>query len=123
MSKDKQIEEMAKVMLEASTNANVEPVLEMEGKEVVLGDNATKVINNILEQAFIPFLAEVLYNAGYRKASDIARKIFWEIERTLDNYHSACCPIGEIETYSYYEGGLEKAIAELKKKYESEDTE
>ena len=62
-----------------------------------------------------------LSKMGYRKASDIARKIFGEIERTLDNYHSACCPIGEIETYSYYEGGLEKAIAELKKKYIGED--
>jgi hypothetical protein len=70
MSKEKQIEEMAKTMLEESQKANVEPVLEMEGKEVVLGENATKVLNNILEQAFIPFLAEVLYNAGYHKQSE-----------------------------------------------------
>ena len=76
MSKAKQIEEMAKTMLEESQKANVEPVLEMEGKEVVLGENTTKVLNNILEQAFIPFLSEVLYNAGYRKQSDVAREIF-----------------------------------------------
>ena len=80
---EKQIDEMAKVMLEASTNANVEPVFEMEGKEVVLGENATKVLNSILEQAFIPFLAEVLYNAGYRKTSDVAREIFEELEKYL----------------------------------------
>ena len=48
---------------------------------------------------------------------EVAMEIFEEIERTLDNYHSACCPIGEIETYSYYEGDLGEAIAELKKKY------
>ena len=48
---------------------------------------------------------------------EVAMEIFEEIERTLDNYYSACCPIGEIETYSYYEGDLGEAIAELKKKY------
>ena len=48
---------------------------------------------------------------------EVAMEIFEEIKRTLDNYHSACCPIGEIETYSYYEGDLGEAIAELKKKY------
>ena len=63
-------------------------------------------------------IAECIYDdGGYRKASDVAMEIFEEIERTLDNYHSACCPIGEIETYSYYEGDLGEAIAELKKKY------
>ena len=64
--------------------------------------------------------AEKLYNMGYRKASDVAREIFEEIENLLDNYHSACHPIGEIEAYTYYEGGLGDAIADLKKKYESE---
>lgn len=75
MTKEKQIEEMASDMLEASTSANVEPVLEMEGKEVVLGENATKILNNILEQAYIPFLAEKLTNKGYRKASDVRGRL------------------------------------------------
>lgn len=59
----------------------------------------------------------VIEEQGYGKQSEVAKEIFEEIERTLDNYHSACCPIGEIETYSYYEGDLGEAIAELKKKY------
>ena len=67
MTENEQIQEMAKIMLEASTSANVEPVLEMEGKEVVLGENAIKILNNILEQAYIPFLAETLTESGYRK--------------------------------------------------------
>lgn len=48
---------------------------------------------------------------------EVAKQIFEEIERTLDNYHSACLPVGAIEAYTYYEGGLGEAIAELKKKY------
>lgn len=51
------------------------------------------------------------------KASEAAEEIFAEIERTLDNYHSACLPVGQIEAYVYYEGGLGEAIAELKKKH------
>lgn len=49
--------------------------------------------------------------------AEVAQEIFEKIERTLDNYHSACLPIGAIEAYSYYEGGLEEAIAELKNEY------
>lgn len=84
MNSDKQIDEMAKTMLEASQNANVEPVLEMEGKEVVLGENATKILNNILEQAYIPFLAEKLTDKGYRLASDVAREVIDEINDSFD---------------------------------------
>ena len=54
--------------------------------------------------------------------ADVAR-IFEEIERLLDNHHSACHPVGAIEAYTYYEGGLGDAIADLKKKYESEGAE
>lgn len=49
--------------------------------------------------------AEAMYNAGYRKAYEVAREIFAEIERLLDNHHSACLPVGAIEAYTYYEGG------------------
>ena len=61
--------------------------------------------------------AKYLYSKGYRKAYEVAREIFAEIERLLDNHHSACLPVGAIEAYTYYEGGLGDAIAELKKKY------
>lgn len=47
-------------------------------------------------------------------------KIFEEIERLLDNYHSACLPVGTIEPYTYYEGDLGEAFAEFKKKYTEE---
>ena len=52
--------------------------------------------------------------------AEVAREIFEEIEGMLDNYHSACLPVGAIEAYTYYEGGLGEAIAELKKKYTEE---
>ena len=48
---------------------------------------------------------------------EVAREIFEEVEKLLDNHHSACLPVGEIEAYTYYEGGLGDAISELKKKY------
>ena len=68
---NKQIEEMAKFMLEKSNSANAEPIFTAEdGTVAVLGENMTKVLDAILEQAFIPFLAECLVKEGYRKASD-----------------------------------------------------
>lgn len=66
-----QIEEMRDFMLEKSNSANVEPIFTTnDGKEIVLGQDLTKLLNDILEQAFIPFLAEALYNAGYRKQKE-----------------------------------------------------
>lgn len=67
MENEKIVEEIARIMLEQSQRADVEPVLEIDGKEIVLGENITIILNNVLEQAFIPFLAQQLYNAGYRK--------------------------------------------------------
>jgi hypothetical protein len=77
---NKQIEEMAQFMLEKSNSANVEPIFEAkDGTQIVLGEQATKLLDDVLEQAFIPFLAKALYNAGYRKTEDVAREIFEEI--------------------------------------------
>ena len=56
MSRDKQIEEMAKVLYESDNKRNV----------VICG---------------VETVAEDIYNAGYRKASDVAREIFEEIEK------------------------------------------
>lgn len=58
--------------------------------------------------------AEKLYANGYRKASDVAREIFAEIERALNL--SKCYGDSGI----YFEKDIETDIAELKKKYESE---
>lgn len=61
-------------------------------------------------------------NAGYRKASDVAREIFEEIEKILD--------LDKITDGLHFEaylgadvafGRVENKIAELKKKYESEE--
>lgn len=67
--------------------------------------------------------AEALYNAGYRKASDVARDIFGDIERLLDTYSSAQCYQGEVFVQKSFDYELEEAIAELRKKYESEGEE
>ncbi len=56
-------------------------------------------------------------NEGYRKASDVAREIFAEIE-TLLNLNKCYGDSG-----IYFERDIEADIAELKKKYESEGAE
>ena len=54
------------------------------------------------------FVSKMLYIKGYRKANEVAREIFEEIEREIKN-HGICY--------------AQRKIAELKKKYtESEDT-
>jgi hypothetical protein len=50
------------------------------------------------------------YNNGYRKASDVAREIFEEIEETLAHHY-------EEWDFCYYDDYLGEDIAELKKKY------
>ena len=49
-------------------------------------------------------IAEALYNAGYRKAEDVAREIFEEIEKVVN--YSLCVDINDWSAYT-----------ELKKKY------
>lgn len=51
---------------------------------------------------------------------EVAKEIFEEIERTLDNYHYSSLLAGEIYPISYYDAELEDAISELKKKYTGE---
>ena len=61
MSKEKQIEEILKTLYKA------------EGVLVV--KDAGRIV------------AETLYNAGYRKASDVAREIVNDVKETLLDYH------------------------------------
>ncbi len=56
------------------------------------------------------------YNNGYRKASEVAREIFEEIETLL--YLNALR--GDVFTGRYFSEELETDIAELKKKYTEE---
>jgi hypothetical protein len=90
MNRDKQIDEMAKVMCFQADSCTVKSCVQV---------NCEKT-----------WLAENLYNAGYRKASEVAREIFEEIEKiTMHNVTSShgiwLMSMGEV------------AFAELKKKY------
>lgn len=58
--------------------------------------------------------AEQLYNAGYRKASDVAREIFGDIYRALNYYK----PYRELNNIVYNVFGI---LEEVEKKYESEE--
>ena len=58
--------------------------------------------------------AEALYNAGYRKASDVAREIFEEIERLIELY-TENSPI--LIPFNYIDVQFVHWLAELKKKY------
>ena len=63
-------------------------------------------------------LCEALYNAGYRKAEDVAREIFEEIEKEfgglMNEYHkSKRFSDADVIRYAYY------LVDELKKKYEN----
>ena len=96
MSRDKQIEEMAKI----------------------IGDNTEQ--DTMWPEIYD--CANALYNAGYRKTSDIAREIFEEIENILDRHSIAYLKVGQICGEHYYDGVMQFDIAELKKKYTVTDT-
>lgn len=106
MSKEKQIEEMAKVIARRSTA--------FRNQNVAFMTTATKT-------------AESLYNADYRKATDVAEEIFKEIEKLRLKEIHKCETLREQENEvlqrKYWEGGynslrqLSYWLAELKKKY------
>ena len=69
-------------------------------------------------------IKEVLNNAPTADVDkikiEVAREIFEEIERLLDNYSTAQCYQGEVFVQKSFDYELENAIAELKKKYTEE---
>ena len=65
MNRDKQIDEMARTMCFQRESCTVKSCTKV---------NCEKT-----------WLAENLYNAGYRKSTDLAREIFEEIEDVLNN--------------------------------------
>lgn len=86
MDKDKQIEEMAKMLYDYFGT-------------MILTETDSEIISRYL------------YKIGYRKASDVAREIFAEIEENAvehETFGLTLLMIGQ------------RAFAELKKKYESE---
>ena len=89
MNKEKQIEEMAKDMCEYYYEGTC-----YQDKKPC--DCKCEIFTD----------AQYLYSKGYRKASEVAREIFEEIERTcIDSF--GC----------FYIGATHGAFAELKKKY------
>ena len=92
MSRNKQIEEMAKVLCEDCAKDVAPCVLNRTGRRC----------DAVMEQA------EALYNAGYRKASEVAEEIFGEIEELIK-------PNG-----AYLWRWDLNRLAELKKKYTEE---
>lgn len=76
--------------------------------------------------------AKAIYNAGYRKASDVAKEIFGKINKFIKAKRDAVDAISlycdEEDEETYYNAKSEvydiigDFIEELQKKYESEDT-
>lgn len=85
MNKEKQIEEMARII--CSSHNNNACVFNHEPCDFKCSANGEAI---------------KLYNAGYRKASDVAREIFEEIDRMC------------IDTFGNFN---HRVFAELKKKY------
>ena len=105
MNKEKQIEEMARSSCSIYDKNNTTTPC---GGEMLCDFNCTQYNT-----------CKVLYENGYRKASDVARELFEEIEevigiRLIDD---------DILRYEQDLSVNYKALAKLKKKYESEGAE
>lgn len=96
MSRDKQIEEMAKAIC-----SEYDCVIPCQSCAYYAYANCRDVKS-----------AEKLYNAGYRKASDVAEEIFEEIEGFNRPPMHECEPVYIIKASEF---------AELKKKYTEEE--
>lgn len=103
MSREKQIEEMA--------NTYYEAMLKARGTLGSMNEGAPK------------WYAKAFYNAGYRKASEVAREIIADLEKIIevDKYGEAKFDIRELHKLElkYTDRGAWNpfASAELKKKY------
>ena len=65
-------DELITILYKASVNANVAPEFHADdGTTVELTQPVIDMINNILEQAYLPFLAEVVIDNGYRKQKGV----------------------------------------------------
>ena len=104
MNRDKQIEEMAKALTSYEYS-----LCERLPKDKCL---LTSAIHAQVSCDYCK-IAEFLVGKGYRKASDVAREIFEEIEKNMVVF-------GDATLSSYFRGIGYKTFAELKEKYESE---
>lgn len=114
MNRDKQIEKMQQFVIDIQNSSQ-------KATRIITQETANYVkqnhkYNNIVDYAKAhiksryEYEAEFLAELGYRKASDVAREIFEEIEELFKFY---------IESGIYFEE-LKDLIIKLKKKYESE---
>ena len=100
---NKQIEEMANIVHDADAK--------------IIYDMVKAKPNNFVGRA-LPrqvYIAEALYNAGYRKSSDVVAEVLDILSELKENY-LADDDVREACAISY----AEIKIVELKKKYESE---
>ena len=71
MTKEERYDELYQLLLDKSSNANVEPVFKLETVEEISPDpKAVEVINQILEKAYLPFLCKVITDAGYTRGGN-----------------------------------------------------
>ena len=109
MNGDKQIEEMAKDLLNVSKM--VSNIIMEETHEFVSQRhkyNSLKDFHEAHKKGRNVMEAEFLTELGYRKASDIAREIFEEIDRMIYRL---------LNDKHYIVGDMCYEVAELKKKY------
>jgi hypothetical protein len=60
-------DELLTTLYYKSKEANVEPVWEdAEGNQIKLGEDLIALLNDILERAYLPFIAEAVIDSGYR---------------------------------------------------------
>ena len=100
--RDKQIEEMAKVIHQA----------EMEDMMLKVTGDIDYLIDAMPMNVYV---AQELYNKGYRKASDVARDIITDVIEILNDEYVRC---NKWEAHIILT--ITQKVAELKKKYESE---
>ena len=69
MTKEERYNELYQLLLKESSSANVDLCYETEDGETMVVDNpeVLAVMNQILEEAYLPFLTKVLVDAGYHR--------------------------------------------------------
>lgn len=102
-NRDKHIEEMARTMCFQRENCTVKSCIEV---------NCEKT-----------WLAEALYNAGYRKASDVALEVISKVEKRVNdayNKHIFGSDLEDTEKEAIMDFCVDITLYDLKEKYESE---
>jgi hypothetical protein len=102
MEYNKQIEEMTNDHFAKLGKMDKEKQIKEMAREIDKWYPNAKITNR--------FLSESLYNAGYRKSTDVAREIFEDVEKHLKN-------LGR----TGYVGNMSGILAELRKKHLGED--